>query len=236
MYNSRIIVLIPARGGSKGIPGKNIRLLGGEPLISYAIRAAKNASLVSAVYVSTDSPEIARVSESYGAVAISRPVHLATDTAPSESALLHFAENVDFDVLVFIQCTAPFTVGADIDCALEFFLEKKLDSLLTVARDNSFLWNEQGKPINYDYHQRPRRQDREPVYRETGAFYITTKKNLVTSGNRLSGKIGMYVMPDLRSLDIDLPEDFFIAEILLEFFQKNGGIKKAGMSSHPLGS
>jgi len=128
-HKPNIVAIIPARGGSKGIPGKNIKLLNGKPLIAYSIEAAKSASSISAVYVSTDSPEIASVARKYGALVIDRPKELATDTATSESVLLHFAEQVDSDAIVFLQCTTPLTNSKDIDGAVKL-LEKGYDSVL----------------------------------------------------------------------------------------------------------
>ena len=230
----KIVALIPARGGSKGIPGKNIKQLGGKPLIAYAIEATQDVPGVDETYVSTDSEKITDVAMAFGARVISRPKKYATDTASSELALLHFARKVSFDILVFLQCTSPFTLKEDIAGALDFFQKKKLDSLVTVEEDLPFLWNGKAKPINYDFRKRPRRQEREMTYRETGAFYITTRNGLLGSKNRLHGKIGLYVMPRIRSLEIDSPDDFLQAELAINFFKAKGGITFEKYPSHHL--
>lgn len=117
------IAIIPARGGSKGVHRKNVRLLAGRPLVAHSILDAREAGLISNVYVSTDDPEIARVSQVYGAEVIQRPPELASDTASSESALLHALEELETtglvtDLIVFLQCTSPIRTGADIDRAI----------------------------------------------------------------------------------------------------------------------
>ncbi|MFA5133312.1 MAG: acylneuraminate cytidylyltransferase family protein [Patescibacteria group bacterium] len=214
----KIFVLIPARGGSKGIPGKNIKLLCGKPLISYNINAAKKSKYLDGVYVSTDDKEIAEISKSCGADVIERPAEYATDGASSELALLHFAEAYDFDLLVFLQCTSPLTTEADIDGAIEKYSSGGYDSLLSVCKDRGgflcggFTWGEAGRSLNYNYENRKRRQDFGETYRENGAIYIMSKKGLLSHKNRLYGKIGLYVMPGARSFEIDEPEDWNFLE------------------------
>jgi len=220
MNKKRIVAIIPARGGSKGIPHKNIIDLAGRPLISYNIEAAKNSYNIIDVYVSTDDKEIAAVAVKYGAKVIERPLELATDKAKSEEALLHFAENVDFDILVFLQCTSPLTSTEDIDNAIKVYLDGNYDSALSVTLDHggflcgSFLWDKDGNSINYDYNNRPMRQDFKMAYRENGAIYITSKENLLKYKNRLSGRVGLYIMPSLKSYEIDDMNDLnFLREI-----------------------
>jgi len=210
----KIVSVIPARGGSKAVPRKNIKLLDGKPLISYIINSSLASNYVSETYVSTEDEEIARVSQEYGATVIKRPIKLSKDNTSSEDVLLHFANNVDFDVLVFLQCTSPLTKKEDIDGAIELYNSKKFNSVLSVC-DNTggffcggFLWDENGTSNNYDYKKRPRRQDMKKLYRENGAIYIISKKDLIKNKNRLCGKIGLYVMPQKRSFEIDEPEDF----------------------------
>ena len=218
--NKKIVALILARGGSKGIPGKNIKELSGKPLIAYTIKAAQNATRIEEVYVSTDCEDVAMVSKKYGATVIERPSELASDEASSESALLHFAENVDFDVLVFLQCTSPFTMSEDIDAAIEKFSEG-YDSVLSVCEDRGgflcggFRGGVNGESVGYAYKNRPRRQDMDMVYRENGALYVMSRKGLIDNRNRLCGNIGLYRMPGSRSFEIDEPGDFEMAEIYM---------------------
>lgn len=217
-----IIAIIPARGGSKSIPKKNIKLLNGKPLISYIIEASKGSKYIGETYVSTDDKEIAEISSKFGAKVIQRPKELASDSASSESVLLHFAENVDFDILVFLQCTSPLTKPEDIDGAIELFLSKKYDSILSVCGDQGgflcggFTWDEDGNSVNYDFKNRQLRQNfKKKLYRENGAIYIMSKKGLIKYKNRLYGKVGLYEMPKNRSFEIDEPEDFEFIEKLL---------------------
>ncbi len=221
MKKLKIIAIIPARGGSKGILQKNIKLLNEKPLIFYAINAAKNSKYIDEVYVSTDDDKISEISLRFGAKILKRPAEFATDTVSSDSVLLHFAENVEFDILVFLQCTSPLTTPKDVDGALELYLSKKYDSLLSVCEDKGgflcggFTWDENGTSINYDYTKRPRRQDMKKTYRENGAIYIMTKKGLLKHNNRLYGKVGLYKMPKKRSFEIDEDEDFELLEKIM---------------------
>jgi CMP-N,N'-diacetyllegionaminic acid synthase len=217
------VTIIPARGGSKGIPGKNLRPLAGKPLIAHSIIDAQEAQLVDQIYVSTDDREIASVSRSYGAEVIQRPIELATDTASSESALIHaIAEiektGVNPEVIVFLQCTSPLRTGADIDRAIEQFRQENADSLLSVSPTHRFLWhhvNGVAESINYDYRHRKRRQDMNPQYMENGSIYIFKPWVLKELNNRLGGKISLFVMGEEQSHEIDSLHDFEYIESLL---------------------
>ncbi len=210
----KIVSVIPARGGSKGIPRKNILLVNRKPLIAYAIKASRGSKYVQETYVSTDDREIAQISTKYNAGVINRPKKYATETASSESALLHFSKVVDFDLLVFLQCTSPLTLSKDIDGAVELLLSGKYDSVLSVTENGGgflcggFLWSEKGESLNYDFRNRKRRQELGKTYRENGAIYVMSKKGLLKNENRLFGNIGLYIMPRLRSFEIDEIEDF----------------------------
>ncbi|MFH1308559.1 MAG: acylneuraminate cytidylyltransferase family protein [Patescibacteria group bacterium] len=211
----KIVAIIPARGGSKGIPKKNIKLLAGKPLIAWTIEQAKSSKYIEEIYVSTDDPVIAEISKLYGAKVIERPAEFATDAASSESVLLHFAEQVDFDVLVFLHCTSPLRYPYQIDEAIGAFIKDGADSLLTGYTNDSFLWDGKGNSINYDFRNRPNRQDKEWEFVENGSFYITSKENLLRERNFLGGKIHHYLMPKWMSFEIDEPFDFELIEILM---------------------
>ena len=221
--SSLIVSIIPARGGSKGIPRKNIRILNGSPLLAYSILDAQAARLVDQVYVTTDEPEIAQVAKDYGAAIIDRPTNLATDTASSESALLHALltlerSDINPELIVFLQCTSPLRTGADIDRAIEQLQTDQADSLLSVSPNHRFLWEKAdgiAKSINYDYQNRQRRQDMNPQYVENGSIYIFKPWVLKDLGNRLGGKISLYVMPEEQSWEIDSLADFEYVEFLL---------------------
>lgn len=217
----KIVSLIPARGGSKGIPRKNIKLLSGKPLISYIIKSSTSSKYIDETYVSTDDVKIAKISKKNGATIVKRPLKYALDNSSSESVLLHFAKKINFDILVFLQCTSPLTATKDIDGAIEFFLKNSYNSVLSVCEDRGgflcggFLWYEDGKPVNYDYKNRPRRQDMKKTFRENGAIYIISKNNLLKYKNRLCKKVGLYVMPGRRSFEIDEPQDFKLLNKIL---------------------
>ena len=206
----RTVSVIPARGGSKGIPRKNLVDIGGHPLLSYAIRASL-ASGVDETWVSSEDTEILAVAEKYGALGLRRPDELAQDTSSSEEALLHFAEHVPFDRLVFIQATSPLILPEDIDQAVGLLDE--YDSVLSVAPFTQFVWID-GQP-NYDLANRKRRQDSSPAYLETGSLFATSREALLKSRNRLSGRIGYCIVPKLRSFDVDSEEDLAVVRELV---------------------
>jgi len=206
----KIVTLIPARGGSKGIPRKNLIDIHGKPLIYYTIKAARDSN-VDEVWVSSEDEEILEVAKAHGAKTIKRPAALATDTATSESVLLHFAENVDFDIIVFLQATSPMTTAEDINKAIEMM--DTHDSVLTVSELTQFIWFD--KKPSYDLSNRKRRQECEKTYLETGALFATKRENLLKSKNRLSGNIGFCMVPKLRSFDIDSYEDLEVIKRLL---------------------
>ncbi len=219
-----IITIIPARGGSKGLPGKNIRNLADLPLIAHSIMSAKEAKLVDKVYVSTDDHEIAEIAKDYGAEIIDRPEQLANDTASSESALIHAVEqieakDIDINLVVFLQCTSPIRTAEDIDNAIKKVTTENADSLLSVSPNHRFLWQEVDdvvQSINYDYRRRLRRQDMQPQYVENGSIYIFKPWVLKELNNRLGGKISLFPMSEAASWEIDSLLDFEIAESLLK--------------------
>lgn len=207
---SRVVVLVPLRGGSKGIPGKNIKPLGGRPLCAWTLEAACGAKHIDQVFVSTDSAEITGVvgSLKLPVSIVQRPAELATDTASTESVMLHLASQIPFDVLVTLQATSPLTTSEDIDLALEKFDREHLDSLVTGVLQKRFYWTPSGQPLNYDPLHRPRRQDWAGTILENGAFYITRRSVLEQTRCRLGGRIGVYAMPPETAVEIDDPEDW----------------------------
>ena len=220
-----ILTIIPARGGSKGIPRKNVRLLAGKPLIAHTIEHARQACSVDRVVVSTDDPEIAAVSEQYSAEVVWRPAEISGDTASSESALLHVLESLQQtegyqpDLVVFLQCTSPLTLPEDIDGTVQALLDENADSALAVTPFHYFLWRRDKKGevvgINHDKRVRPLRHKRESQFLETGAVYVMRTEGFKKVKHRFFGKTAMYVMPPERCLEIDEPVDFHIAEVLM---------------------
>jgi N-acylneuraminate cytidylyltransferase len=206
----KIVSVIPARGGSKEIPRKNLVKINGHPLISYTIKASLKSN-VNETWVSSDDNEILDVASSYGAHVLKRPAEYATDTAASEEALLHFADNVDFDILVFMQATSPLTSAEDINKGIE--LMSVYDSVISVSELTQFVWS--GSTPSYDLDNRKRRQDNQKTYLETGAFFITSRNALLKSKNRISGNIGFTKVPKLHSFDIDTYDDLEVIKRLM---------------------
>lgn len=219
-----ILAIIPARGGSKGLPGKNIRHLAGKPLIAHTIEQAKRSRYVTRVMVTTDSHAIADIAKQFGAEVLIRPQAISGDTATSESALLHCldelraTEGYEPDLVCFLQCTSPIRTEIDIDEAIEQLRRENADSLLTVSPSHRFLWRNSpagAVPINYDAAKRPRRQDMEPQYIENGSFYLFKPELLIRESNRLGGRIAFHVMSDAAAHEIDSAYDFEYIESLL---------------------
>ena len=224
MPSDEVLVLVPARGGSKGLPRKNIILLAGQPLIVHTIKQALASRHVSRVVVSTDDQEIAEVSRSAGAEVLARPAEMSTDDATSEAVLAHSLECLKTregyvpSLVVFLQCTSPLRRADDIDKAIETLRSKSADSLLSVSPSHKFLWSEADgvpRPLNYDFRSRPRRQDMPKQYVENGSIYIFKPEVLLTTGNRLGGKIALHLMDEDASIDIDSPFDLKVAEVLM---------------------
>ena len=156
-----MIALVPLRGGSKSIPGKNIKLIAGKPLCAWSLEAANESGIFRRIIVSTDSEEIATVVNSLGlpVEVIMRPVELATDVASTESVMLHIVEMIEFETIVTIQATTPLVLSEDFLKAWCQFQRDGLDSLLTGVCVKHFFWTKEGIPLNYDPLSRPRRQD-----------------------------------------------------------------------------
>ena len=221
------LVIIPARAGSKGIPGKNIRLLCGKPLIAWSIETAIRSASVDRVIVSTDCEKTAKIAREYGAeTPFLRPSEIAGDTATTESAMLHCTswleehEGYIPDYVTLLQATSPIRSVASVDKAFDILRETSANSLLSVSEFWHFLWvDKDGPEASYDFDNRPRRQDIKPEdlkYKENGSIYITERRQLELSGNRLSGKLAMYQMPEEESFEIDTELDWLIIETILK--------------------
>ncbi|AKB43001.1 MULTISPECIES: acylneuraminate cytidylyltransferase [Methanosarcina] len=218
----KYIALIPARGGSKSIPLKNIKKIAGKPLIYWTIEAAINCSKIEKVYLSTDSEKIidvARNIKNEKIVIVNRSPETATDTASTESVMLEFANFHDFENIILIQATSPLLTSKDLEEAIMTFENYEADSLLSVVEQKRFIWNKSSdhfvKPLNYDPLNRPRRQDFKGYLVENGAFYITSKKLLQETKCRISGNIAYYKMPEETYYEIDELADWEIIEKLL---------------------
>jgi N-acylneuraminate cytidylyltransferase len=223
------IVVIPARGGSRGIPGKNIKPIGGRPLLAHTVEAARRSRHVAGVFVSTDSPPIAEVAEAFGAEVIWRPAEISGDAASSEVALLHALDHLEREgrlsapLLTFLQCTAPLTRSQDIDGAIEKLVAEQADTCLAVMRFHYFLWSEDAagaRGINHDKSIRELRQQRKPQYLEAGSIYVMKVDGFRAARHRFFGKTSLFEVPAETIQEIDDPIDFEVAELKLRFTQR----------------
>ena len=210
---------IPVRGGSKSIPLKNIRDFCGKPLVYWTVRAAVDVSAIDKVVVATDSDKIIRTVQAFGLPKVEiyeRDAENAQDTSSTESVMLEYLNKTALpksDVFILIQATSPMLCSSDLEKGLRLFDDA--DSVLSAVRNKRFFWNEDGKSLNYDYRNRPRRQEFAGCLMENGAFYINTVGNILRDRNRLSGKIAVCEMPEYTSFEIDEPDDWIIMEALM---------------------
>lgn len=223
----KTLAVIAARGGSKGIPQKNVLDLCGKPLIAWTVEQARAARGVDVVAVSSDSDQILAAAEAAGAVGVRRPDDISGDLASSESAWLHALDAIDgrmgrFERIVALQATSPIRESGDIEHALDTFDREHLDSLLSVCEvEDYFNWRigtSGPEPINYDYRNRRMRQQIEKRYLENGSFYVLTPSLLREQNNRLGGKIGFHVMERHKMFQIDRPEDVKLCAAIMRSY------------------
>ena len=216
------IAFIPVRGGSKSIPLKNIKHIYGKPLVYWTAKAANDSQYIDKVIIATDSKEIKQTVNSFGLEKIEvydRHPENAQDTSSTESVMLEYLyqSNLnDNDYFFLIQATSPLLKSKHIDEMYEKFIKEDADSAFTCVISKRFFWTKDGTPINYDYKNRPRRQDFEGYMLENGACYINSVRNIKQDKNRISGKKCLYVMPEYTSYEIDEPDDFIVIEKLME--------------------
>ena len=220
--NQKVIAFIPVRGGSKSIPLKNIKPFCGKPLVCWNIEALENCDYVDEIIVATDSDEIWNTVEGRNyskTILYRRSAENACDTASTESVMLEYINYAQLpanDIFLLVQATSPLTENVHFAEALQLYEKGEYDSILTCVRNYRFFWNEDGSSMNYDYMNRPRRQNFSGMLMENGAFYINTVENILKSGNRLSGKIGIYEMPEYTATEIDEPDDWIVLENLMQ--------------------
>ncbi|PCE14513.1 acylneuraminate cytidylyltransferase [Microbacterium sp. SZ1] len=219
----RAVAIIPARGGSKGVPRKNVQRVGGVPLIERAVRSALAAEGIDLVVVSTDDAEIAAVASAAGAVVVRRPDELSGDTASSESAILHALDEIEaagerVEVVAFLQATSPFISSQALAGAVREVRDDRADSVFSAFETYGFLWARTGDDaavaINHEAGHRPRRQDREPHYLETGAFYVFRADGFREARHRFFGRIRIAEVPEWSAIEIDDAQQLEIARAL----------------------
>ena len=215
------IAFIPVRGGSKSIPLKNIKSFCGKPLVYWNVSALQNAKSVDKIVVATDSAIIKETVASFGFSKVElydRKAENACDTASTESVMLEYIDAVNLSedtTFLLVQATSPLTETMHFEEGMQLYNSGKYDSILTCVRNYRFFWNDDGSSKNYDYMNRPRRQNFSGMLMENGAFYINSVKNIKTNGNRLGGKIGIYEMPEYTATEIDEPDDWIVLENLM---------------------
>jgi YrbI family 3-deoxy-D-manno-octulosonate 8-phosphate phosphatase len=219
------LAFIPIRSGSKSIPGKNIREFCGKPLVNWLIEALENSDYIQRIVIALDGEEQEQIVKKTGAKKLEiyrRMPENAKDNSSTESVMLEFLEydkTDPNDVFILLQATSPFTRTQDINRALELFKTGNADSVLSAIKTKRFFWDKHAQPINYDYRNRPRRQDFDGLFMENGAIYISTTDNILKSNNRLSGKISVFEMPEYTGIEIDEPADWEMAEALFKRYQ-----------------
>lgn len=226
------IAFIPARCGSKSIKLKNIKLFCNKPLIYWSIKALQESSMIDKIVVATDCNEIKKTVEDFGfkkVIVYKRDKLNAEDNSSTESVILEFLYKEKFndnDNFILVQATSPLTETKDFEEALIKMKSDNSDSLLTCVRVKRFLWNDNNEPINYNFKKRPRRQEFSGVLIENGAFYINSVSNIISSRNRLSGKISIYEMEEYKYIEIDEDDDWIIAESLMKKYSKTNKNRK----------
>ncbi|MET8868886.1 N-acetylneuraminate synthase family protein [Nonomuraea sp. NPDC004580] len=218
----RVLAVVPARGGSAGVPLKNLALVGGVPLVTRAVRACLRAESIDQVVVSTDHEGIAETARQAGAVVVERPAELSGATASSESAVLHALDalGAEPEVVVLVQCTSAFIDPADLSAAVRRVLDGEADSVVSGLPTHEFLWTAGGSGVNHDPAVRPRRQDREPQFRENGAFYVMRTAGLREHGHRFFGTVAVQPVPARHAIEVDDPEDLELVRALAPFIDQ----------------
>ena len=224
---SKTIAFIPIRKGSKSIKNKNLKDFCGKPLVSWVLNELNKSNLIDQIVIATDYDEVIDSFKLNKVIIYKRSPKNAHDDSSTESVMLEYITKQGInteDVFVLVQATSPFTKRIHFDEALSKFNDENLDSLLSCVRFKRFLWNKDSSPINYDFKNRKKRQDFEGQFLENGAFYISKVKNIIKHKNRLSGKIGIYEMPEYTALEIDEEDDWIIAEKLMTKYNLNKNI------------
>ncbi|WP_349427710.1 acylneuraminate cytidylyltransferase [Microbacterium sp. LWS13-1.2] len=227
---SETVAIIPARGGSKGIPRKNLQRVGGVPLVARAVEAARTCPAIDRVVVTTDDADIAAVAAEWGAEIVERPVDLSGDEARSETAVLHALDTleerkVDVGVVAFLQATSPFIDVEALTAAVQLVRSRRRDSVFSAVETYGFLWEkgigDAAEPVNHEIDVRPRRQDREPHYLETGGFYVVRAAGFRVAQHRFFGSVGIAEVGPRTAIEIDTVHELELARRLAAVVDRN---------------
>ncbi|MFA5743022.1 MAG: acylneuraminate cytidylyltransferase family protein [Candidatus Paceibacterota bacterium] len=232
IHNKKILAIIPARGGSKRIPKKNIRLLAGKPLIYYSIASGLESEYIDRVVVSTEDDEVAAIAKKYKAEVVKRPKKLAGDKSKTIDAVFHAIQELGKkgyrpDIVVLLQPTSPLRTSVDVDQAIELFLKNKCDSVVGVRElDHPLYWTlkiDKGSllPLFGWENVKIRSQDAPKNYVSNGAIFVITPESLEKNKGFFTKKTSAYIMPAEKSTDIDAESDFKLAELILKSYARN---------------
>jgi len=220
--------IIPARGGSKGIPNKNLAKVGGISLVGRAITVCQKSEVVNQVIVSTDSEEIAEEAERHGAIICFRPKELAGDFSRSEESLEHAILNlsVTSELIAFVECTSPFIDHNNLETAAGLVTSHGFDSVFSATETYELFWQDAGEgvfPMSHDPSTQTMRQERLPLLKETGAFYLFTRRGFEDHRNRFFGRVGYVVTDSLHGIEIDFEQDLVLANMMASSIDKDLG-------------
>lgn len=217
----KILTVIPARGGSRGIPKKNIRFIGGQPLLAYAIKCAKASTFHMEVAVTSDEEEIQDIARRYGAYIVERPAELAGDHVTLDPVIDHAVKAMEkrlqcnYDIVITMQPTSPLLSAETLDAAIDFFIENEYDTVLSGVNDPRLSWRIENGQYVPNYTKRRNRQYLPKELKETGAFVIT-KRACVTPESRFGLRVSVFEVPERESGDVDTPQDWLIAQYELQ--------------------
>jgi len=226
--STKYIAIIPARGGSKGIPKKNIKKFLGKPLIEHSINYAKESKYIERIILTTDNEEIKKIGENNNITVVDRPKEISGDKATTESAIEHVISLFKFSIdttIILLQPTSPLRPKNSLDKMIKTFNKQLYDSMLTLSPIHPLTWKIDNKKTEcmYDYSNRPRRQDfkeKDLIYDENGSVYIFTNKIFIEKNNRLGGKIGHYIFKEEYGRQIDTPLDFELLETIGKYLKR----------------
>ena len=226
--SEKYIAIIPARGGSKGVPKKNIKKFLGKPLIEHSINYAKESKYIEKIILTTDNQEIKKIGEENNITVVNRPKEISGDKATTESAIEHVLSLFNFPIdstIVLLQPTSPLRPKKSLDKMIEIFNQELYDSMLTLSPIHPLTWQINNKKIKcmYNYLNRPRRQDfneKDLIYDENGSVYIFKNKIFIEKNNRLGGRIGHYIFKEEYGKQIDTPLDFELLETIGKYLKR----------------
>ena len=226
--STKYIAIIPARGGSKGVPKKNIKKFLGKPLIEHSINYAKESKYIDKIILTTDDKEIKKIGKDNNITVVDRPKEISGDKATTESAIEHVISLFEFSIdttIILLQPTSPLRPKKSLDKMIKIFNKELYDSMLTLSPIHPLAWKINNKKIEcmYDYSNRPRRQDfkeKDLIYDENGSVYIFTNKIFIEKNNRLGGKIGHYIFKEEYGKQIDTLLDFELLETIGKYLKR----------------